>query len=154
MPSHELGLKKSLEPWNSALRKSSPAAQPCDCNSRTNRFCAGYIGSPKTSLFCLPDISGPAQQNRFLYLKRRNVCEGSLTIEDVEADRKTLEDVLSQKSIYQSYVISRLVKWRPCSMRRIRRPEVARSEEHTSELQSLAYLVCRLLLEKKKINNK
>src|SRR5205823_14788244 len=28
----------------------------------------------------------------------------------------------------------------------------ARSEEHTSELQSLAYLVCRLLLEKKKKN--
>src|SRR2546425_13167131 len=26
-----------------------------------------------------------------------------------------------------------------------------RSEEHTSELQSLAYLVCRLLLEKKKV---
>src|SRR2546425_7039698 len=29
-------------------------------------------------------------------------------------------------------------------------PKVLRSEEHTSELQSLAYLVCRLLLEKKK----
>src|SRR4030067_1968211 len=28
----------------------------------------------------------------------------------------------------------------------------ARSEEHTSELQSLAYLVCRLLLEKKNTN--
>src|SRR2546425_8933068 len=28
--------------------------------------------------------------------------------------------------------------------------EHLRSEEHTSELQSLAYLVCRLLLEKKK----
>src|SRR2546425_6347126 len=28
-----------------------------------------------------------------------------------------------------------------------------RSEEHTSELQSLAYLVCRLLLEKKKDKN-
>src|SRR2546423_3387480 len=27
----------------------------------------------------------------------------------------------------------------------------SRSEEHTSELQSLAYLVCRLLLEKKKL---
>src|SRR3989441_8124184 len=27
---------------------------------------------------------------------------------------------------------------------------LGRSEEHTSELQSLAYLVCRLLLEKKK----
>src|SRR2546425_6793182 len=30
----------------------------------------------------------------------------------------------------------------------------ARSEEHTSELQSLAYLVCRLLLEKKKQNRR
>src|SRR2546425_11770107 len=30
------------------------------------------------------------------------------------------------------------------------RHRVSRSEEHTSELQSLAYLVCRLLLEKKK----
>src|SRR3712207_8866108 len=29
---------------------------------------------------------------------------------------------------------------------------VARSEEHTSELQSRQYLVCRLLLEKKKIS--
>src|SRR2546425_4417297 len=29
-----------------------------------------------------------------------------------------------------------------------------RSEEHTSELQSLAYLVCRLLLEKKKKNKR
>src|SRR2546425_1884352 len=29
-----------------------------------------------------------------------------------------------------------------------------RSEEHTSELQSLAYLVCRLLLEKKKYEYK
>src|SRR2546425_8221626 len=29
-------------------------------------------------------------------------------------------------------------------------PPDARSEEHTSELQSLAYIVCRLLLEKKK----
>src|SRR5205823_10436520 len=29
-------------------------------------------------------------------------------------------------------------------------PSPDRSEEHTSELQSLAYLVCRLLLEKKK----
>src|SRR5258705_3464034 len=29
-----------------------------------------------------------------------------------------------------------------------------RSEEHTSELQSLRHLVCRLLLEKKKINSR
>src|SRR2546425_7287000 len=30
---------------------------------------------------------------------------------------------------------------------------LGRSEEHTSELQSLAYLVCRLLLEKKKLRS-
>src|SRR3989441_1864365 len=33
------------------------------------------------------------------------------------------------------------------------RERMLRSEEHTSELQSLAYLVCRLLLEKKKKTN-
>src|SRR5882757_10712655 len=33
-------------------------------------------------------------------------------------------------------------------------PRAARSEEHTSELQSRQYLVCRLLLEKKKKETK
>src|SRR2546425_4725699 len=38
-----------------------------------------------------------------------------------------------------------------CSNSRVRNVKLpGRSEEHTSELQSLAYLVCRLLLEKKK----
>src|SRR6266446_6396339 len=37
--------------------------------------------------------------------------------------------------------------------RRARRPDDARSEEHTSELQSPCNLVCRLLLEKKKNNS-
>ena len=35
----------------------------------------------------------------------------------------------------------------------IRGPRILRSEEHTSELQSQAYLVCRLLLEKKITND-
>src|SRR5258707_8161942 len=36
----------------------------------------------------------------------------------------------------------------------VARPELlTRSEEHTSELQSRQYLVCRLLLEKKKISS-
>src|SRR2546425_4781409 len=41
----------------------------------------------------------------------------------------------------------------PVLLGRLRDPDPhgqRRSEEHTSELQSLAYLVCRLLLEKKK----
>src|SRR6185369_3201228 len=39
--------------------------------------------------------------------------------------------------------------WSPTARRR--RARVGRSEEHTSELQSHLKLVCRLLLEKKKI---
>src|SRR2546425_9016244 len=35
-------------------------------------------------------------------------------------------------------------------LHKITNSQSKRSEEHTSELQSLAYLVCRLLLEKKK----
>src|SRR2546425_2713455 len=40
------------------------------------------------------------------------------------------------------------------SRRSLLMPTSVRSEEHTSELQSLAYLVCRLLLEKKKKNKR
>src|SRR5437660_9804387 len=38
--------------------------------------------------------------------------------------------------------------------RRFKNKIESRSEEHTSELQSRGHLVCRLLLEKKKINDK
>src|SRR2546425_5635629 len=40
--------------------------------------------------------------------------------------------------------------FQPGSEERVKQDACPRSEEHTSELQSLAYLVCRLLLEKKK----
>src|SRR3989441_5475292 len=46
-------------------------------------------------------------------------------------------------------------EWTVASMPPLQRAAIkARSEEHTSELQSLAYLVCRLLLEKKKIRQR
>src|SRR3712207_8074562 len=44
-------------------------------------------------------------------------------------------------------------RWEKCRCRLIPCPPctgITRSEEHTSELQSRQYLVCRLLLEKKK----
>src|SRR2546425_561714 len=44
-----------------------------------------------------------------------------------------------------SLYVSSMSRFKLCS-------SCVRSEEHTSELQSLAYLVCRLLLEKKKKN--
>src|SRR3712207_7774840 len=42
---------------------------------------------------------------------------------------------------------------KPSAARRKVGGRLARSEEHTSELQSRQYLVCRLLLEKKTLNN-
>src|SRR5258706_9061600 len=41
-------------------------------------------------------------------------------------------------------------RMRPFAQNWAKRDAVSRSEEHTSELQSLTNLVCRLLLEKKK----
>src|SRR5258706_9918077 len=40
--------------------------------------------------------------------------------------------------------------WTPDVAFKLSAPPLSRSEEHTSELQSLTNLVCRLLLEKKK----
>src|SRR2546425_6167660 len=47
-----------------------------------------------------------------------------------------------------AFIVNRLLV--PYLLDAVRLYESGRSEEHTSELQSLAYLVCRLLLEKKK----
>src|SRR2546425_3397613 len=49
-----------------------------------------------------------------------------------------------------SAIAARVSRWGTRSPRSIMDRKETRSEEHTSELQSLAYLVCRLLLEKKK----
>src|SRR5687767_15474235 len=51
---------------------------------------------------------------------------------DNNADALTLSPMLTERYLGAAAKIS----------------QMARSEEHTSELQSLAYLVCRLLLEK------
>src|SRR2546423_9572575 len=55
--------------------------------------------------------------------------------------------------ILASLALVGLRRWKeggPAIIRRRCSRYTFRSEEHTSELQSLAYLVCRLLLEKKK----
>src|SRR5205823_14644565 len=58
-----------------------------------------------------------------------------------EGEAKTAFSLLKTKYGIQ-YRLIRFIHWLQTRKR---------SEEHTSELQSLAYLVCRLLLEKKKI---
>src|SRR2546425_6688488 len=73
-------------------------------------------------------------------VKLQNHAAGGITDKDFELARKIEESVL----------------WRPKggalegTPNKFVRSGDPRSEEHTSELQSLAYLVCRLLLEKKK----
>src|SRR3712207_7726869 len=71
-------------------------------------------------------------------------------VELTEMDRKNLEKILSGiEKIMNSSIPPDLEKKSICK-------KCAyfdlRSEEHTSELQSRQYLVCRLLLEKKKNN--
>src|SRR4029079_19839095 len=59
-------------------------------------------------------------------------------------------------SLHDALPISPPPRHRPRAVRlpHVRPRPKTRSEEHTSELQSLAYLVCRLLLEKKKNNQR
>src|SRR6266404_4173079 len=54
-------------------------------------------------------------------------------------------------TLFRSGAIGLAVQHREACILRVG-DSAARSEEHTSELQSLAYLVCRLLLEKKNMN--
>src|SRR2546425_8995188 len=79
-------------------------------------------------------IRRPPRSTLFPYTTLfRSVAHGGLRHEDLTAHRATL-DAGGQVHGGPDH--------------RVLRP--LRSEEHTSELQSLAYLVCRLLLEKKK----
>src|SRR5262245_62425906 len=61
-------------------------------------------------------------------------------------------------TLFRSNSIARTVVWVVASMAILRvapaRAGSPRSEEHTSELQSLRHLVCRLLLEKKNIHER
>src|SRR2546425_501433 len=81
---------------------------------------------PYTTLF-RSDHEAPHGDDRLHPLKHGEEQGGRRSL--LDAGRERVERLLPQES-------------------RSGQPE--RSEEHTSELQSLAYLVCRLLLEKKK----
>src|SRR5258705_6589934 len=70
---------------------------------------------------------------------------------DVPLDERELHS--TQRAVEQwlrRHAISSVVERPALHVARSRRSVLLRSEEHTSELQSLRHLVCRLLLEKKK----
>src|SRR2546430_17632440 len=71
-------------------------------------------------------------------------------IGDDEAEHRVAEEL--ERLVVDDAAAHVLVGARGVGHRVLEQAAVARSEEHTSELQSQSNLVCRLLLEKKKIS--
>src|ERR1035438_2709458 len=98
----------------------------------------------------------PAQQRNWEELAGIAVIDRQEVILEVFADRAhTREAVLQVALARMEYSLPRLTRaWTHLSRQRgkgaMGGEGETRSEEHTSELQSLRHLVCRLLLEKKK----
>src|SRR5687767_15522381 len=90
---------------------------------------------PRSTLFPYTTLFRSAQRREIVL----DVVDGELGI----GRRRPVE---SCAAFGRGVALQRLVIGNPPG----HRAHDVRSEEHTSELQSLAYLVCRLLLEKKK----
>src|SRR3712207_8766987 len=85
---------------------------------------------PYTTLFRSMPRAGPLKQDGIIDSQRHAVVEEAhLLVAGAEHERPALTDLQQSGDLFRG-----------------------RSEEHTSELQSRQYLVCRLLLEKKKKN--
>src|SRR2546423_10694467 len=106
--------------------------------------CSGWTaahGSPRTHRRAVgKSRTALAQRPRCSRTAARDQCGMGTGTQNVPRRRKAAGLATSHKRR------GPLARRRPRSHLRLH----ARSEEHTSELQSLAYLVCRLLLEKKK----
>src|SRR2546425_8051587 len=138
----------------SAHRPTPPssawAATVHDCPSRSR----WYRGVPGTATRCASSASPPTSTRvpstststvwapmRTKYFTAPPACVSSRRLQD----RHGLHLRRLRKQIERPHRHQPVVHAQPVQVARERR-----SEEHTSELQSLAYLVCRLLLEKKK----
>src|SRR2546425_4445722 len=93
-------------------------------------------------------IRRPPRSTLFPYTTLFRSCETSGS----NCRDESLSCSFSSASRSWSYSLAS-VGYRPANTWGLISLKPGRSEEHTSELQSLAYLVCRLLLEKKKKNS-
>src|SRR3712207_5042198 len=82
-----------------------------------------------------------AERHQVAEILRQAAGEGRLDLEELD---ERLEATYAARTYADLVPITLDLPSHP------HRPPVRRSEEHTSELQSRQYLVCRLLLEKKK----
>src|SRR3712207_7898641 len=87
--------------------------------------------------------------NTLVYAKGRGIVVSEPSIVAINKVTNTPEAVGKEAKEMLGRTPGNIVAIRP-----MKDGVIARSEEHTSELQSRQYLVCRLLLEKKKNNYK
>src|SRR5205823_15088200 len=106
--------------------------------------------------FLFLTIHHPPRSTPFPYttlFRSRVIGKGSKT-RLVPVGRKACEALAAYLSGERPKLVGRrtgnevFLSTRGTKMTTVRIWQIVRSEEHTSELQSLAYLVCRLLLEK------
>ena len=100
-------------------------------------------GMPAVNTASLPDI---VFMLLFFFMVTTTMRETSLQIEAPRLPSATEIKKLEHKSLVSTIYVGKAKDQKYGT--------AYRSEEHTSELQSLAYLVCRLLLEKKKKKKK
>src|ERR1035441_1463872 len=110
----------------------------------------------------LAQLGHPRAKHRGLLLQRAGLdftladhlqAEGVFLVRPVQGQkgRKLLGGVRFGIVLQHSFgLFASKTRWLILGEELIERPADNRSEEHTSELQSLRHLVCRLLLEKKK----
>src|SRR5205823_9523565 len=141
--------------WRDARRASVTPVSPSDTQCRVLIPERGVIHSSEVSMIAdrssfVTTRSGtwnPVAMNSVRGI--RVPCEKGAPAEDLPPTRGLAREFMDLTVTRAQYDAVRGARHLPDERRR-----TARSEEHTSELQSLAYLVCRLLLEKKKKKKK
>src|SRR3712207_8817179 len=93
---------------------------------------------PRSTLFPYTTLFRSQEENELQLTMTENVLRFIQNDFPLQLDQNVLNQVRGQYELTYKYLT---------------KPQPGRSEEHTSELQSRQYLVCRLLLEKKKNSN-
>src|SRR5437762_11384379 len=104
------------------------------------------VAKSRCALCGAKEVSEPRGEEKYC----RECWDKKIAVEEIVAREFALKRYIRAHSA-EKYLIYHSTLKRPCGQLVVVDDELsARSEEHTSELQSPMYLVCRLLLEKKK----
>src|SRR2546425_11260826 len=104
------------------------------------------LGNPEELKIAFPVIVEGARYD--FYCLVEDVLNEESDIADQLAGSTIADVIVPRPETHEGY--GGPIFYSKAKLRMIQLVDRERSEEHTSELQSLAYLVCRLLLEKKK----